>query len=73
MANRQQRGYRNEEARELAQKKKANRDFRQVCPPRKNGRKDFSKNSSFPGFRKDTRKEKTPSTLVGVYKKVGTK
>lgn len=43
-------------AKELAQKKKGNGDFRNICPPRKNGQKDMDMYKKFPGFRKEPKK-----------------
>ena len=72
MANRNQRRIAAERHKELVAKKKANGDFRQVNPPRQNSQKNFSKYTTFTGFRKDTRHEKAERPLPKVYKELAT-
>lgn len=55
MAGKNQKRRNNEFAKELAQRRKANGDFRYVCPPRMSGRKDLQKMASCPGYRKERR------------------
>lgn len=55
MANRNSRSKAAVFAKELAQKKKGNADFRLVPPPRKNQQKDFGTYTHFSGFRKPER------------------